>query len=158
METALKYDAPRNETYSERTMSNQLRNPKVVLGMALIWGAVWIAIGAVVITIIGIVDPPSIDPGEGVIGLAPRIGTAGFICGLGFCGLLAFAEKRATFSGVSLLRVAGWGMVAAVAVPVLAGKDFRMGLFFGPLGAISALVAVAVARWWTSRPASLKAD
>ena len=129
-------------------MSKILRNLRGLLGIGLTWGIVWAALMIAVGMIIEVVDPDSIDPGEEPIVLGAMVGLVGFISGLVFSGLLSIAERRKTISDLSLSRVAMWGILVSAAFPLLAGKDIRMMLFLGPLGAVSALTSVALARRW----------
>ena len=129
-------------------MSNILRSLRGLLGIGLTWGIVWAAVMIAVGMIIEVVDPDSIDPGEEPIVLGAMVGLVGFISGLVFGGLLSIAERQKTISDLSLSRVAMWGILVSAAFPLLAGKDIRMMLFLGPLGAVSALTSVALARRW----------
>ena len=129
-------------------MSKILRNLRGLLGIGLTWGIVWAAVMIAVGMIIEVVDPDSIDPGEEPIVLGAVVGLVGFISGLVFGGLLSMAERQKTISDLSLSRVAMWGILVSAAFPLLAGKDIRMMLFLGPLGAVSALTSVALARRW----------
>ena len=129
-------------------MSKILRNLRGLLGIGLTWGIVWAAVMIAVGMIIEVVDPDSIDPGEEPIVLGAVVGLVGFISGLVFGGLLSIAERQKTISDLSLSRVAMWGILVSAAFPLLAGKDIRMMLFLGPLGAVSALTSVALARRW----------
>ena len=129
-------------------MSNILRSLRGLLGIGLTWGIVWAAVMIAVGMIIEVVDPDSIDPGEEPIVLGAVVGLVGFISGLVFGGLLSIAERQKTISDLSLSRVAMWGILVSAAFPLLAGKDIRMMLFLGPLGAVSALASVALARRW----------
>ena len=129
-------------------MSKILRSLRGLLGIGLTWGIVWAAVMIAVGMIIEVVDPDSIDPGEEPIVLGAVVGLVGFISGLVFGGLLSIAERQKTISDLSLSRVAMWGILVSAAFPLLAGKDIRMMLFLGPLGAVSALTSVALARRW----------
>ena len=129
-------------------MSKILRSLRGLLGIGLTWGIVWAAVMIAVGMIIEVVDPDSIDPGEEPIVLGAVVGLVGFISGLVFGGLLSIAERQKTISDLSLSRVAMWGILVSAAFPLLAGKDIRMMLFLGPLGAVSALASVALARRW----------
>ncbi len=129
-------------------MSKILRSLRGLLGIGLTWGIVWAAVMIAVGMITEVVDPDSIDPGEEPIVLGAMVGLVGFISGLVFDGLLSIAERQKTISDLSLSRVAMWGILVSAAFPLLAGKDIRMMLFLGPLGAVSALASVALARRW----------
>jgi len=131
-------------------MNKILRNLRGVLGIGLTWGILWAAVAISVGTIIGVVDPDSIDPGEEPIVLGRMVGVVGFICGVVFSGLLSIAERRKTIFDLSLSRVAMWGILVSAAFLLLMGKDMRMMLFLGPLGAVSAMASVTISRRWES--------
>ena len=117
-----------------------------LLGIGLIWGVLWAVLAMALGTVIGVIDPDDIDPGEEPIVLAPIIGLVGSICGVIFGGLLSVVERRQTVLGLPLLRVAMWGTLVAVALPLVAGKGIPEMLVSGPVGAVSALASVAMMR------------
>jgi hypothetical protein len=87
-------------------MNKILRNLRSLLGIALTWGILWATVMMVVGTIIGVVDPDSIDPGEEPIVLGAMVGLVGFICGVVFSGILFIAERSKTLIDLSLSRAA----------------------------------------------------
>lgn len=128
---------------------NQLPGPaRGVLGIGLTWGTLWAVLAVSAIPVIGAVDPAQIDQGEGPRDLVSLIGLAGFICGLAFSSLLFIAEQRRTILGLPLIRVAIWGSLVSAAVPLVMGKGIPEMLVTVPLGAVSAMVSVAVVRAW----------
>jgi hypothetical protein len=127
-------------------MGALLRKLRGLLGIGLAWGIMWAAVTAVIVIIIGVIDPDSVDPGEGPLFAGAIVGFQGFLAGLGFGILLSLAETRKTILELSLIRVAIWGMLAAAALPLLSGRPIDMLYFVCPLGAASASVAVALAR------------
>ncbi len=129
-------------------MNKFLRHLRGVLGIGLTWGFLWAAVAVAVLTIIGIVRPNDIDPGEEPLVLGPRIGLVGLICGLVLGSFLSIAERAKTIFDLSLSRVAMWGILVTAALFLLTGKDLRMLFFIGPLGAVSATTSVAIVRKW----------
>ena len=127
-------------------MTQFVRRLRGALGIGLAWGVLWAALGAALAIIIGVVDPDQIGPGEGPARVALILGLVGFLSGLGFAGLLALAERRSTLHDLSLGRVALWGLLGGVAIPLLMGTDGSMGWLTGPMGAILATASVAAAR------------
>jgi hypothetical protein len=127
-------------------MNKILYNLRGLLGIALTWSILWAAAMMVAGTIIRVVDPDSIDPGEEPIVLGAMVGLVGFMCGAVFSGILFIAERSKTLVDLSLSRAAMWGIVVSAAFLLLMSKDIRMIFLLGPLGAVSALASVAVAR------------
>lgn len=54
--------------------------------------------------------------------------------------------RRRTLHQLSLWRVALWGLLGGVAIPLLMGTDGSMGWISGPMGAAFAAASVAAAR------------
>ena len=106
-------------------------------GIGLSWGLAWAAV---------FMDPSNIDEGEGPLDVG-RIGlTVGFICGAIFGLLLAVVEHGKSVRDLSLLRVTVWGVVAAAAPPLLTPMNDAIASTTVPLGALCALILVAIAR------------
>jgi len=122
------------------------RRIRGALGIAVTWGALWVVIGLVVFTAFAIFDPEDIDPGEGPARVLPIFALVGFLSGLGFAVWLSLAERRRTLHQLSLWRVALWGLLGGVAIPLLMGADGSMGWLTGPMGAAFAAASVAAAR------------
>jgi hypothetical protein len=127
-------------------MSTPLRRVRGLFGIGLTWGALWAAVGALVVVIVGYVRPADIDPGEGPLVAAAVLGITGFVSGLAFGGLLSVGERRNTLLKLSLIRVALWGTLGAAVVPLLTGVDNSMVFITCPLGATLATLSVALAR------------
>jgi hypothetical protein len=98
---------------------NRLHPIVGVLRPGIVWMVLWGAIGAALSIVVGIVDPPSIDPGEGPVDLARILGGVGGASGVVFGLLLAVAERHKTVADVPLLRAMAWGVVAGAALPLL---------------------------------------
>lgn len=112
-----------------------LRKCRGALVMGAIWGAGWAAIFGVSFLVIGLLDPDSIDPGEGPL-RAVWIGAVfGLISGTAFGVVLSLAERRRGIRGLSIWRAALWGAVGTAAFPLLTAVDNRMGYLVCPIGA-----------------------
>lgn len=70
-------------------MSSFLKKCRGVLGIAVAWGAAWGALLAALSIVTGIVDPDSIDPGEGPLAMFRMGAIIGFLTGTGFAVLLS---------------------------------------------------------------------
>jgi len=127
-------------------MTNLLRRLRGALGIGLTWAGLWVGFGILAGTVIGVFHPEDIGPGEGPSRALPILGLVGFLSGLGFASLLAFAERRRTLRDLSLWRVGLWGMLGSAAIPLLMGTDGSMGWLTGSLGATFATASVALAR------------
>ena len=130
------------------------RNIGQTVGIALIWSMLWIVLALVVGTIVGTIDPSQIDAGEEPVALAPMIGLVGFLCGLAFA-VLAPSDGEPNFA-VRRSRIVAWGFVLAAVVPVVTGKGLSEILVIAPIGAVSAVVSVALMRRMVAqRPADI---
>ena len=123
-----------------------LKRCRGALGIGVTWGAAWAAIFAAVALIIGLVDPDSIDPGEGPIRVAGIGAVFGLVSGAGFGVLLSVAEGRKAIRDLSLSRAALWGALGTAAFPLLTPVDNSMLLIVCPIGAALAAASVAVAK------------
>jgi hypothetical protein len=127
-------------------MDALLRKLRGLMGVGLTWGILWAMVMAAIGVIFWVVDPDSIDPGEGPLIASAIVGFQGFVAGVGFGLLLSFAETRKRMLDLSLIRVAIWGMLASAALPFLTGMPIGMLWFVCLLGAASASASVAIAR------------
>lgn len=133
-----------------------------VLGVALAWAILWMTFWAIVAVIIGVVDPDSIDPGEGLAGAA-IFGSMGILSGVILGILLVLDEPRRPSAQLSLGRAAGWGTLAsAVAqIPYLGHGDqglvanIKIALLFSAIGGLVMLAWLALARGWSRRRSPL---
>ena len=127
-------------------MREFLRKCRAALGVGMTWGAAWALIFALIFLVIRVVDPDSIDPGEGPVrGIA--IGALfGFISGTVFAAVLAMTESRRTIRKLSVGRAAIWGMLGTAAYPLLTPLDNSMVFFVCPIGAALAAASVAIAK------------
>lgn len=133
---------------------NLVRALRGLFGIGLIWGILWAALAMIMGTIIGLIDPDDIGPGEEPIVLAPMIGLVGFICGVVFGAVVSTAERREPAFDLPLMRVAMWGILVSAALPLVTGKGVPEMLVTVPLGAVSAMASVAIVRKWAAQPAT----
>lgn len=126
-----------------------------VLGVGLAWAILWGAFWAIVAVIIGVVDPDSLDPGEGLMGVV-IFGSMGLLSGVLFGVLLVFDSRSRTSSDLSLGGTAGWGILAsAIAqIPYLGHGDLglvaniKIALLFAAMGGLVTLAWLVIARSW----------
>lgn len=123
-----------------------LRRCRGALGFGVTWGVVWAAIFFALGTVIGFIDPDSIDPGEEPIRIA-RIGAfLGFVSGAAFALLLSLGDGRKTIRRLSLIRVAIWGALGSALFPLLTTANNSMLIMICPIGAALAAGSVAIAK------------
>jgi hypothetical protein len=128
-------------------MKALLRRLRGALGVGLTWAVGWAVIIFLIGTVIGIVDPDSIDPGEEPLRMALMIiAPVGMISGLFFAVIMSLAEHRKSVRDLSLLRAAVWGALGAAVLPLLTPMNDAVLSTVCPLGALFAAGTVALAR------------
>ena len=127
-------------------MNSLIRKLRGLFGVGLTWGVGWGFIMFILGTIIGIVDPDSIDVGEEPWRLALMVGTVGFISGSIFALIFSSAERLKSIVDLSVLRATLWGALGGAALPLLTTMNDSVLLNTVPLGAIFAASTVAIAR------------
>ncbi len=140
-------------------MNDAIGSLRRVLGLAVIWAILWLAFWTIVIGIIWIVDPDSIDPGEGPMLIVVILGPMGLLSGLAVAGLVSMQRRAGTAIDLSLIRVAGWGVLGSAIVQVAylghgdAGlaANIKMALLFSAFGGVVTLVWFLMARTWLRR-------
>ena len=123
-----------------------LRRIRGLIGLGIFSAAVWAAVGFAILSIIRVVDPPSVDPGEGPLWAAWVFGRAGFVAGVMGGIVLAIAERHHRLSDLSLPRVALWGALGGLALPWIGAAPRPMMLILAVIGSGTAVAAVALAR------------
>jgi hypothetical protein len=123
-----------------------LRRARGALGLGLFTGVTWALVGAAIGTVVLVVDPASIDPGESPGWIAYYFGRAGFVSGVVAAVALAVAERRRTIGALSWVRIAGWGALGGFALPWLAAGPQAMLPIFVGLGATTIVSALALAK------------
>lgn len=127
-------------------MSRLIRWIRAALGIAVVWGLLWVAIGVGLTVVFGVFRPDDIGAGEGPTRTLPILGLVGFWSGLAFAGVMSLAERRTELHELSLARVALWGLAAGAGIPLLMGTDGSMGWLTGLMGSVFATASVAIAR------------
>lgn len=122
------------------------RKLRGIAGMAALWSIGFVLFWFVLGTVIRLVDPPSIDSGEGPLGLAPLFAALGAIAGTVFGVVLSFGERKRTLADLKLSRVALWGAIGGAAMPLLLGKPLGNLAVFAPLGGLLASGSLLLAR------------
>lgn len=142
-------------------MSKMIESLRQVLGIGLAWTILWGAFWLIVMTIIGVVNPGTIDPGEGPMVVAV-LGPMGFFSGVAFGVFLSLDRRGRSDIEPSLIRVAVWGVLGSGIVQLAylghgdqgLAANIQMALLFCVLGGVVTMVWRAVARkWWHWRSA-----
>lgn len=123
-----------------------LRRIRGLVGLGIFSAAAWALVGVAIVSIIQMVDPPSVDPGERPLLAAVVFARAGFVAGAMAGVVLAIAERHRRLADLSLPRVALWGALGGLALPFIGAAPRPMMLILAVLGSGSAVAAVALAR------------
>lgn len=121
---------------------------QAVARLSLLWMVIWGALGAGVSLLVGWIDPPSIDPGEGPLDLARVVGTAGLLAGAVFGMLVLAGERRRALAEVWPVRAVMWGVAAGMIMPFLLRAEVNMGHLANTVvaGTLSSVVSILLAR------------
>jgi hypothetical protein len=118
----------------------------------------WAVIGAGVGGVIGVVRPEAWGWAHPLVEWAIGMGLYGVVSGIGFGAFVLLRERRRTLGELSHRRATAWGVLGAVAVPLLFGAlgTFEVGttvvdvfqavLLTGVLGGTFAPASIAMAR------------
>ena len=120
-------------------MTKLLRRLRGLLGVGITWGTLWGGIGAGIGLLIGVVSPDVWLWTNPILDYAIGIGLYGFFSGVGFGTLLSVGEGRRTILDLSLRKVAVFGVLGAVTVPLLFGMA---GMFAAGTSVVDILEAV----------------
>jgi hypothetical protein len=126
-------------------MGEQLRKLRGVICISLTWGILWAAIFAALAIVAGVIDPDSIDPGEGPIRVSAIGATIGLVAGVAFGILLSLAESGRPIRNIWLTRAAMWGILGSAVFPLVSGRYDQV-FVMCPIGAVVAMASVATAR------------
>lgn len=127
-------------------MDSILRKLRGMFGMGLTWGVGWAMVLFMIGTVIGIVDPDSIDAGEEPWRMSLLVGSVGFFSGSVFALILSGAERRKSIRDLSVLRATLWGALGGAVLPLLTSMNDSTLFNTVPLGAAFAAATVAIAR------------
>lgn len=126
-------------------MSRWLRRLRGFLGVGVTWGVGWSALGALIMSIVLLLDPASIDPGDftGMVGI---FFTLGVISGSVFSLALALVESRKSIRDLSTGRMAAWGAVGASLLPLMTPVPNDNAIIMAPIGALFAAGSITLAK------------
>lgn len=117
-----------------------------MLGVGVTWAVGWAIVMFIIGSIIGVVDPDSIDAGEEPWRMAAIVAFVGFLSGTAFAAIFASAERRRKIRELSVLRSAVWGALGGAVLPLLTSMNDSILTNTMPLGALFAAGTVAIAR------------
>jgi hypothetical protein len=140
--------------FPEDSMREMMRRLRGVIGMGVIWGVAWTALGAAVELVLRAMGAIPPDGDEGPLLILRVLGTAGFISGAGFAAMLSFLERGRTIRGISLSRVAVCGTV----IPLLTSVGDGLAFWTLPFGALLATSTILIARRVEVRSPDYAAD
>ena len=100
-------------------MDDTLRTLRGLAGVGATWAIAWGLIGAAVGAVVGLVSPDLWSYSNPVVDWALGMAAYGGVSGVGFGGLLAWHERDKSLGELSPARAALWGVLGAVAVPLL---------------------------------------
>lgn len=126
-------------------MGSWLRKLRGAIGLSLTWGVGWSAVAAVLLAIIGLIDPGSIDPGD-VTGMLQVFFALGVISGAVFSMALSLLEHRKSIAELSTGHMAAWGAIGAALLPLFSPVADSQGLIMAPIGALFASGSVILAK------------
>jgi hypothetical protein len=72
---------------------NSIGAVRRVLGIGLAWATLWLALWRIVVVIIGVLDPDSIDPDDGPMVMLSVLRPMGLFTGVAFGILLSMANR-----------------------------------------------------------------
>lgn len=107
---------------------NWLRRLRGAIGVGLTWATGWGVIGGLIGAAIQIFSPGSALFVNPIVGWALGMGAYGLISGFGFSVLLSIGDGSKRLRELSLSRVAAWGVLGSILVPV----GFGLLGFFDP--------------------------
>jgi hypothetical protein len=96
-------------------MKAVVRTLRHAFAMGLLWAGLWLLFWTLVLGIVCIVDPETIEPGEGQVAFAV-LGSMGLLSGIVFGFLVSIAGRRRATVRRSRLRVVGLGLLASALV------------------------------------------
>lgn len=127
-----------------------------VLGIGLTWGLLWLMIMMCVVGTVRLLDPDSIDPGEGKMFFLIFVPMA-ILSGIAFSTLVLLGSRG---KGVrSLFRAVLCGFLGSAIVQLgylghgamgLAG-NIQMALGFCAFGGLVSVMWLFIAKWWSRR-------
>ena len=109
-------------------------------------GVAWVLVGLSIASTVYAFDPGSFDDGESVWVIALYFGRAGFVAGV-LCGaLLMLADRHRSLRTLRHGRLAVWGALSGLTLPLIQVAPMAMLPFFVGLGALTGVGTLALAR------------
>ena len=127
-------------------MRSFLRRIRGLLGLGAFSGTAWALFGAALGSAILLVDPASIDAGEGPLWIAYYLGRTGFVAGIAAGALIAAVGRRKALLDLRMGTVIALGAAAGATLPWIAFAPRAMLPFLMVLSAGTAATALALAR------------
>lgn len=127
-------------------MSNLVRRMRALLSLGAVTGLTWALIGLGIASTVYAFDPGSFDEGESVWIIALYFGRAGIVAGILCGGLLMFADRNRTIGRLRYSRLALWGAVSGLTLPLVHVAPMAMLPFFIGLGAVTGASMLGLAR------------
>jgi hypothetical protein len=127
-------------------MRSLFRRLRGLLGLGAFSASAWAIFGAVVGSVMLLVDPASVDAGEGPLWTAYYLGRTGFVAGLAAGALIAVLGRRTALLDLRMRTVVALGAVAGATLPWIAFAPRAMLPFLVVLSAGTAASALALAR------------
>lgn len=109
-------------------MGQWVRRIRGAVGIGLTWGAAWLAVGLILLLIVG---PDAAD-----VPFPLFFGFLGFLAGVTFSAILGILGRRRRFEQMSLPRFVGWGAIGAALLAAVVDRAA------GPSGDLPALAAL----------------
>ena len=131
---------------AQTIMTRLLRRLRGLTGLGLFTGAMWAVIGAILGTAALVLDPASVDTGEGPLWIAYYFGRGGFVAGVVAGIVLALIERGRSLGALRLSHAAVWGALGGLSLPLLAVGPLPMVPLFALLGAGTSCGALVLAR------------
>ena len=121
------------------------RRIRAAIGIGLTWGAAWLAVGLVLLLIVG--------PGAADVPFPLFFGFLGFVAGATFSLLLGVFGRHRRFDQMSLPRFVAWGAAGAALLAVVVDRAAGpsgdlpwLAALFAAAGAVSASGTLLLAR------------
>ncbi len=127
-------------------MHTLLRRLRGLLGLSVFTGTVWALVGLALGTVVLIVDPAVVGPGEGPLWIAYYFGRSGLVAGVVAGVVLAAAARYRGSTALRLPRLAAWGALGGLTIPWLAAAPQAMLPLFILLGAGTGCATWVLAR------------
>jgi len=127
-------------------MRSLFRRLRGLLGLGAFSAVAWAIFGAALGSVVLLLDPASVDAGEGPLWIAYYLGRTGFVAGIAAGALIAAIGRRKALLDLRMRTVIALGAVAGGALPWIAFAPRAMLPFLVVLSAGTAASALGLAR------------